>query len=47
MYKVTYYIAGATVASKWFKSMKQAAEFAITLGTFDVLEIKLYEDEGE
>ena len=47
MYKVTYYIAGTTVALKWFKSMKQAAEFAITLGTFDVLEIKLYEDEGE
>ena len=47
MYKVTYYIAGDTVASKWLKTMKLAAEFAITLGTFDVLEIKLYEDEGE
>jgi len=47
MYKVTYYMAGTMVAHKWFKTMKLAAEFAITLGTFDVLEIKLYEDEGE
>jgi hypothetical protein len=47
MYKVTYYIAGTTVASKWFKSMKLAAAFAITLGVFDVIEIKLFEDEGE
>jgi hypothetical protein len=27
--------------------MKLAAAFAITLGVFDVIEIKLFEDEGE
>lgn len=47
MYKVTYYIAGTTLAMKWFKSMKLAAAFALTLGVFDVIEIKLHEDEGE
>jgi hypothetical protein len=47
MYKVTYYMADAMVASKWFKSMKLAAAFAITLGVFDVIEIKLFEDEDE
>jgi hypothetical protein len=47
MYKVTYYMADAMVAFKWFKTMKLAAAFALTLGVFDVIEIKLYEDEGE
>ena len=47
MYKVTYYMADAMAAFKWFKTMKLAAAFALTLGAFDVIEIKLYEDEGE
>ena len=47
MYKVTYYAVGTTLSQKWFKTMKQAAEFALTLGVFDVIEIKLFEDEGE
>ncbi len=47
MYKVTYYLVGATLGFKWFKSMKLAAAFALTLGVFDVIEIKLFEDEGE
>ena len=50
MYKVTYYVVGtmkvAVVMHKWLKSMKQAAAFALTLGSFDVVEIKLFEEEG-
>lgn len=47
MYKITYYLPNTTVAFKWFKSIKLVTSFALTLGPFDVIEIRLFEDEDE
>lgn len=46
MYKVTYFptASESTVFFKWFKTLKEATDFAMKLGN-DVLEIKLYDSE--
>jgi hypothetical protein len=47
MYKVTYYYTGSSVTFKWFKTFGEATEFARTIRTGDVIEIKLYKDADE
>jgi hypothetical protein len=45
MYKVTYYIGGGTmVGSKWFNTLGEATEFAISQPRESIMEIKLYTD---
>jgi len=45
MYKVTYFptASESTVFFKWFKTLKEATDFAMKLGS-DVLEIKKYDE---
>lgn len=46
-YKVTYYMSGQTVVSKWFKTLTEAMQFSVyQVKTGDVIEIKRYEDES-
>lgn len=47
MYKVTYYFASSRVAFKWFKDFGEACDFARSVKTGDVIEIKLYKDVDE
>lgn len=47
MYKVSYYFSGTRVAFKWFKTFSEASEFARTVKSGDVIEIKLYKDVDE
>lgn len=48
VYKVSYYItASQNVAFRWFKTFKEASDFAVNnVKTGDVLEIKRYENES-
>lgn len=46
MYKVVFYLSmnETSVGYKWFNTLREATDFAISKGT-DVLEIKWYEDD--
>ncbi len=45
MYKVSYYIGGgSTLAFKWFETLSEATDFAISQTRESVLEIKLYKE---
>jgi len=46
-YKVTYYLSGQTVTSKWFDTFNEATQFSVyEVKTGDVIEIKRYENES-
>lgn len=46
-YKVTYYMTGQTVVSKWFKNFNEATEFSVYhVNSGDVIEIKWYPNES-
>lgn len=48
MYKVTYYIGGGSmVGFKWFKTLGEATDFAITQPRESIMEIKLYKEQDK
>lgn len=48
MYKVTYHIGGGSmVGFKWFKTLSEATDFAISQPRESVIEIKLIKEENK